>query len=172
MRTLLPDPPPAEFEKLLERRRRAGADRHDEVWEGVLHMAPAPHGRHADVQGQLIEILGPPARARGLRRVDAFNLGEPDDYRVPDGGLLDPAPSALYHTTARLVVEVLSPGDETWDKLPFYAAHGVDEVLVVDPDERTINWLGREGGEYRPVERSSLIDLGVAELAEQIDWPV
>jgi hypothetical protein len=35
MRTLLPDPPPAELQPLLERRRRSGADRFDEVWEGV-----------------------------------------------------------------------------------------------------------------------------------------
>jgi hypothetical protein len=27
------------------------------------------------------------------------------------------------------------------------------------------------GGEYRPIERSNVIDLGRDELAEQIDWP-
>ena len=61
MRTLLPDPPPAEFEALLERRRRWGADRHDEVWKGVLHMAPAPGNAHADVQHQLAVLIDAPA---------------------------------------------------------------------------------------------------------------
>jgi hypothetical protein len=42
MRTLLPDPPPAELEALLERRTKLGQDRKDEVWEGVLHLVPAP----------------------------------------------------------------------------------------------------------------------------------
>jgi hypothetical protein len=29
------------------------------------------------------------------------------------------------------VIEIVSPGDESWDKLPFYAAHEVDEALIV-----------------------------------------
>lgn len=65
----------------------------------------------------------------------------------------------------------LSPDDETWQKLPFYAEHKVDEVLVADPAERTVTWLALRDGEYAPVERSGLIDLGPAELAERIDWP-
>jgi Uma2 family endonuclease len=68
-------------------------------------------------------------------------------------------------------VEILSPDDESWQKLPFYAAHDVDEVLIVDPIERTVAWLGLRDGEYHPVQRSGLIELGAVELAEQIDWP-
>jgi hypothetical protein len=41
----------------------------------------------------------------------------------------------------------------------------------VDPHERRINWFALQGDEYRPVERSALIALSSAELAEQIDWP-
>lgn len=96
MRTLVPDPPPAEFEQLLERRRRSGADRRDEVWEGVLHMAPAALRRHADLQAQVIAILHGPARARGLRATGEFNLGDKDDYRIPDAALLEPGPDELY----------------------------------------------------------------------------
>ena len=37
----------------------------------------------------LLAVLRPYARARGLRVIDEFNLGEgPADYRVPDGGLI------------------------------------------------------------------------------------
>jgi hypothetical protein len=43
-------------------------------------------------------------------------------------------------------------------------------VLVVDPAERALHWLGLADGEYRPVERSSVIELGSAELAAQIAW--
>ncbi len=135
-------------------------------------MAPAPHERHAYVQVQLFALLLPPAREAGLRAVDSFNLGEPDDYRVPDGGLRRPGPFDLYVPTASLAIEVVSQGDETWDKLPFYAAHHVDELLIVDPQAQTVQWLAlTEAGTYEPVERSSQIALGPADLAAQIDWP-
>lgn len=48
----------------------------------------------------------------------------------------------------------------------------VDEVLIVDPQERTVNWLGLSGAEYRPIERSGLVDLAAGDLAEQLDWPL
>lgn len=65
-------------------------------------------------------------------------------------------------------MEIVSPGDESWQKLPFYAAHKVDEVLIAD---HTVHWLALADGEYREVQRSGLIDTGPAELAERIDWP-
>jgi len=46
--------------------------------------------------------------------------------------------SWLDPSTAAAVVEILSPDDESWQKLPFYAEHHVDEVLFVDPAQRTI----------------------------------
>ena len=173
MRTLVVDPPTAGLEELLERRRRSGLDRLDEVWEGVLHMVPAPGHGHASVTQQLAELLGPLARASGLEpTMGEFNLGEnEDDFRVPDGGLHRPGASGTWHPTAALVVEIVSPGDESWEKLPFYAAHDVNEALIVNPAKRTVNWLSLTDGEYQPIERSGLIDLSAGELAEQIDWP-
>jgi Uma2 family endonuclease len=173
MRTLVLDPPPPELRELLERRRRSGIDRLDEVWEGVLHMIPAPSRAHARIAQQLAELLGPLARAAGLEAtMHEFNLGDSErDFRVPDGGLHRPDAAEIWHPTAALIVEIISPGDETWDKLPFYAKHQVDEVLIVDPERRSVDWLTLAGGEYRPVEHSGLIELGSAALAERIDWP-
>ncbi len=171
VRTVIPDPPPAEFEALLERRRRSRADTHDEIWEGVYHVTPAPSMAHALIVAQLAELLGPPARAARLAYSAEFNLGESDDFRVPDLGLhRDPLPG-IWHPTAALVVEVISPGDETWDKLRFYANRHVDELLIVDPQERVVDWRALQQGEYRPTRRSRLIELGPAELVERIDWP-
>ncbi len=82
-----------------------------------------------------------------------------------------PGASGVWHSTAALVIEIVSPGDQSWAKLPFYAEHGVDEVLIVDPARRTVSWLALEEGEYRPVERSGLIELGPTTLAEQLNWP-
>jgi Uma2 family endonuclease len=71
----------------------------------------------------------------------------------------------------RWSLEIVSPEDESWEKLPFCAAHGVDEVLIVDPRQRSVSWLGLKDGEYAPIERSGLVDLGAQDLAEQLDWP-
>jgi Uma2 family endonuclease len=90
---------------------------------------------------------------------------------VPDGGLHRGWRDQVWYGTAVLVIEIVSPDDETWNKLEFYAAHGVEELLIVDPAERTVSWLGLTCGEYKPIERSRLIELGAAELAEHIDWP-
>ena len=90
---------------------------------------------------------------------------------MPDGGLHRAGPDQLYYATAALVVEIVSPGDETWEKLAFYAKHGVDELLIVDPQEREVTWLALTEGEYRGIERSALLELGPDELAVRIDWP-
>ncbi len=173
MRTLLPDLPAAELQALLERRRRLDQDRKDEVWEGVLHMVPAPAHRHADLVQQLAELLGPAARAAGLQpTVAEFNLGDSkNDFRVPDGGLHRPGAAEMWHPTAALVLEILSPDDETWEKLPFYAAHHVDELLIIDPATRQVHWLALTANRYEPIDHSALIELGPAELARRLDWP-
>ena len=167
------DPPPPEFEALLARRRRLGLDVLDEVWNGVYVMRQVPAAWHADLAQQLAAILGPLARdAALLPLINISNLGEPDDYRVPDGGLFVPGPDGLYMPTAAMVVEIVASGDGTWEKLDFYAAHGVDELLIVDPLKREVHWLTllSDGG-YQPAEQSALVALGAAALAERIDWP-
>jgi Uma2 family endonuclease len=172
MRTLVLDPVPAEMEALLERRHRLGLDHRDEVWGDTYRMIPPPSFAHQRVAEQLATLLGPPAEAAGLEPlIREFGLGAPEDYRVPDGGLHHPGASGVWHPTAALAVEIVSPGDDTWQKLPFYAAHDVDELLIVDPQERVVHWLGLRGDGYEPVERSALIDLSATELAERIDWP-
>lgn len=173
MRALVLDPATAGFDQLLERRHRSGLDRLDEVWAGVLHMIPAPSLAHARIAQQLAELLGPLARACGLESVmHEFNLGDSEaDFRVPDGALHQPGATGTWLPSAALVIEIVSPGDETWEKLPFYAAHQVDELLIVDPVERAVHWLGLAGGHYREVRHSSLIEFGPAELAKVIQWP-
>jgi hypothetical protein len=172
MRTLVLDPPTAGLGDVLEGRRRSGLDRLDEIWEGVYHMVPAPSGSHASIESQLHQLLGPLATVAGLTMIGQSNLGESEhDFRVPDGALHRSPPAGVWLPTAALVIEIVSPGDESWEKLPFYAAHGVDEVLIVDPQERSVSWLALEHGEYRPVEHSGLLELGARGLAGRLDWP-
>jgi Uma2 family endonuclease len=172
VRTLLPDPPPAEFEALLERRRRRGTDTRDEVWEGVLHMNPPPSFAHERIASELHWLLRPQALAAGLLLVGTVGIGVKDENRVPDLMLQRPQDAEpQWQQTAALVVEIVSPGDETWEKLSFYAAHKVDELLILDPRKRSVDWLALTGGSYEPTERSDLIDLSAAEPAQRVDWP-
>jgi Uma2 family endonuclease len=173
VRTLILDPPTAGLDELLERRRRSGLDRLDEVWDGVYHMVPAPSDAHADIAQQLAVLLDGPARAAGLfPTMHEFNLGASEhDFRVPDGGLHRARRWGTWEHTSPLVVEIVSPGDQTWEKLPFYAKHNVDELLIVDPQERSVSWLALQEGEYRAVNRSAVIALSPDELHDRLDWP-
>ncbi len=171
MPTLVFDPPPAAFEELLDRRRLLDLDRRDEAWDGVLHMIPPPSVQHERIAAALIRLLGPIADGGGLVITGTIGVGGgKDDYRVPDLALLRPGFAPQWNETAALVVEIVSPGDKSWEKLGFYAAHHVDELLIVEPDKRTVAWLALVGSEYQPIETSRVIELGPAKLAELIDW--
>jgi Uma2 family endonuclease len=168
--TLVLDPVPAALEELLEQRRRLDQDRRDEVWEGVLHMIPPPSSEHERPSHRLHVLLDSHAQAAGLEVLGTVGIGDKDDHRVPDLTVQRPPLPSQWHPTAALVVEIVSRGDETYEKLPFYAAHGVDEVVIVDPEKRIVDWRLLEGSEYRASERSGVIALGSRELASQIGW--
>jgi Uma2 family endonuclease len=170
MTTIVLGPRPPELEAFLERRRRLGQDRHDEVWEGRYVVAPFAHSSHGIVQAEIAAALRGPARAAGLVVTVGFNLGVPDDFRVPDGGLHRTPPGTLYVDTAQLVVEVLSPDDQTFSKLDFYAAHGVRELLVADYEERSVRCFALQHG-HEERRTSEVVPLAMTDLQAQIDWP-
>jgi Uma2 family endonuclease len=171
VRTVVLGPRPPELEALLERRHELGQDLHDEVWEGEYHMAPAPHPSHGLLDDEVAAVLRPLARRAGLVGSGPFNLGSPDDYRVPDRGLHRGEPTTTFVPTAAVVVEIASPDDETWNKVDFYAAHLVDELLIVDPRKRSVTWLvlGTDG--YTEQDSSELLGVSSTDVTEQIDWP-
>ncbi len=83
-----------------------------------------------------------PCSANANRRGAGVGIGEgKDDYLVPDLALHRQGYAPQWHPTAALVVEIVSPGDKTWEKLGFYAAHHVDELLIVDPAKQKVDWL-------------------------------
>lgn len=169
MTTIIRGPRPPELEQFLERRRLSGADRFDEVWEGRYVVAPDPHSAHGAVQGELAALLKPVAQRLGLRTALTFNLGRPGDFRIPDAGLI-PGPHGVWHDTALLVVEVLSPDDATFEKLDFYTAHGVRELLVVDVEERSIRCFALQDGQAER-DHSEVLAMTTAQLVAGIDWP-
>ena len=161
-----------EVEALIARRKALGQDGHDEVWEGVYHVAPHAHSNHGIIAYQVGYILFPLARGRGLVPTAEFNLGDHrKSFRVPDFGLHASVPGTLYVPTALMVGEVLSPDDETYQKFGFYADHQVREIVVIDPDARTVEAHRLQDGKYELSDRIDCIDLSCAVLTAQIDWP-
>jgi Uma2 family endonuclease len=162
----------AEIEQVIAHRRALGLDGFDEVWEGEYHVAPHAHSDHGIVDDELAAALRPYARRAGLLGSGAFNLGEPEDYRVPDRGYHRTRPGTLYVATATVVVEIVSPGDETFAKLPFYAAHGVEEAIVALPARQRVDCYDLTTGEAAAVSASRVLGITMAELSQAVDWPV
>jgi len=171
VKTVVLGPRPAELEALIRRRRELGIDTFDEVWEGSYHVAPAGHPAHGYIDNELAVLLAPLARMAGLVGTGPFNLGDPDDYRVPDRGYHRGLPTTTWVPTAAVVVEVVSPDDETYEKFGFYADHGVDELIVADPSARTVTCWMLDGAVHRQTHRSSLLAVTAAELEAGIAWP-
>lgn len=146
----------------LARRKLTGIDRRDELWEGVLHMAPAPSREHQRILDELIVFLLPLLRraARGTVHsgINVFDeTSRSENYRIPDltfvaagresflaeDGIRSGAPDA--------VIEIRSPGDESYDKLPFFASLGVREVIVIDRDTKKPEVYRLAGSQYLAV---------------------
>jgi hypothetical protein len=94
MKAVIADVP----EHILEWRRRTGADQWDEMWEGVLHLAPSPNRDHQRFEYQLLRWLDDNwAERNGCRVYHEINVADPDaakwtdDYRFPDLVMLAPA---------------------------------------------------------------------------------
>jgi Uma2 family endonuclease len=159
-------------ESLLAERRRLGADRWDEMWDGVLHMVPSPSGWHQSLGSELHLVLAPVAKTRGLRALYETAVHTPGridrDYRQPD--LVFFKPEAFHDRgvvgAPELVVEILSPDDESYDKLPWYAALGTREVLIVDPITRAVDLFVLRDGKLVRAEtaRSEVLDATFARI--------
>lgn len=130
---------PKEF---LEARARLGHDRKDELWEGVLHLvSPAGSPIHGVVNLDLTHALSIAGKRLGLLACVEVGVYAPDidpvSYRVPDGALARPEQASDRGLEgAVLVLEVLSPHDESRKKFEFYARVGVSELWLVDPRTR------------------------------------
>lgn len=158
MKTVVLGPAPQELQALIDRRRALGLDGYDEVWDGEYHVAPAASSRHGAVQAAVLALLRDHA-ANPRLVVGPFNLGAAQNYRVPDGGLLRDGDGGLYVSTAALVVEVISPDDESYAKLDHYAQHGVTELIYVHPEQHDVQLRRLTAGTYRAVERLAVVDL-------------
>ncbi len=149
--------------ELLEQRRRAGADKYDEVWDGVYVMHAYPGDEHQDIVGGLQHALREAIQVSGLGRVrPGVNIAaDPSDwkrdYRCPDVVVfLNNTLAKCYDTFwtgGDFVVEVVSPGDESRNKIQFYSRVGVQELLIIDRDPWSLELFRSEKGMLVSVER-------------------
>lgn len=143
---------------ILEDRRSKGLDRRDEVWAGVLHMVPPAAFAHNRLLRDLLIALLQIAKRRGLDVFSELGMFDPkageNNFRVPD--LVVAAPDRFsargIDGAATLVVEVLSPRDESRAKLSFYAEMGVREVWLIHPVTRSTEVFELDDGELVPVK--------------------
>jgi len=154
MKAVMPEVP----SHIVQWRKRTGADRWDEMWEGVLHMPPMPSRTHQEFEGALERWLWSRwARPGGNKVYHQINVasvgGWPNDYRIPDLVLLTPDRFHIdrdeyFDGAPTVVVEIRSRGDETVEKLPFYAKIGVPEVWIIDRDTKAPEIHLLRGAEY------------------------
>lgn len=133
-----------------------------EIVDGDLWLSPRPAGPHTAVASALGDELGPPfKRGRGgpggwiILDEPELHLG--DDIVVPDLGgwrreRLPGVGNVAYFTLAPdWLCEVISRSTEKLDrakKLPIYAAHGVRNVWLVNPLQRTLEVLRLHDGKW------------------------
>lgn len=144
-------------ESFLAARERQGQHKLDERWEGEWHLVNPPRSWHTFLNSALFRVLVVLAEQRGLvGSCEATGLfAAEDDWRIPDQVHCRPEDvSEAGVSSAELVVEVRSPGDESYAKLAFYAARGVEEVLIVHEDRRVELYRCREDGALVQIEQA------------------
>jgi Uma2 family endonuclease len=153
--------------QLLHKRRERGADRYDEVWNGVYVMSPEANDEHQYLATELSyilrHVLGPqgPANVRNGVNVSDREIGWRKNYRVPDVAVRFRDGIAQIRKThwfggPDFLIEIASRGDRSRKKLGFYAAIGVREVMIVDRQPWAIELYRLGDGALGLVGKSTL----------------
>ncbi|MEM1060877.1 MAG: Uma2 family endonuclease [Planctomycetota bacterium] len=131
--------------ELIAERRANGLDRHDEVWEGTYVVMPLPNNEHqilaALLTALLVELVFKQGRGivTGPTNLTDRESDWTENFRAPDLAVFLTDGSAENRDThwlggPDLVIEIVSPGDRSEQKLDFYASVGTREVLLVERD--------------------------------------
>jgi Uma2 family endonuclease len=133
------DHPVVDFESI-------DTSRYEQI-DGLLRERPMPKDRHSEVQGNIIEILGPKARAMGLRVYPELSVDREDtphsDWMTPDVVVAQPDFTRTERRNALppllLVIEILSPEQtvpEMIRKAQRYLDWGVNNVWLIEPHKQ------------------------------------
>jgi Uma2 family endonuclease len=132
-------------ERLKAEREESGADRMDEVWEGVYIVSPLPNNEHQSLASRLhfviFSVIGLDGGGTVFQQVNVSDREEGwmSNYRQPDVAVILEGGRARDCGThwvggPDFIVEILSPDDHAREKIPFYAKVGVRELLLIDRD--------------------------------------
>ncbi|WP_435016555.1 Uma2 family endonuclease [Tundrisphaera sp. TA3] len=154
---------PEDLKQIIRRRRKTGADRYDEVWDGVYVMSPIADNNHQRLASQFViaidGALKPQINAIVLAgtNVSDRKVKWQKNYRVPDVAVFLPGNpaedmDAFWHGGPDFVVEVVSHRDRSRQKLDFYAAVGVRELLLVDRDPWALELYRLDGDHFERVD--------------------
>jgi Uma2 family endonuclease len=155
---------------------RAGSDgsQYDEVWEGVYVVTPLPSNEHQVLVGEFAYVLGEViARPRLGQVLPGANLSDRDqgwekNFREPDVAVFLRSGRAIDRGThwqgaADFLVEIISPGERTREKIPFYSSIGVVELLVIDREPWSLELYRHENGQLTKTGQSTLASPDVLE---------
>ena len=149
-------------EQILERRRAQGNRARDEVWDGVTYIMPEPDNEHQDLSylfglyfGIAVLLRGPGGRINPTSNLSDSVVNWKQNYRNPDLAYFAPSTEAedhgtFWHGGPDFLLEVVSSGDMSRDKLDFYASIGTREVLVLDRDPWRLELYQLRRGKLRP----------------------
>ncbi|MGO9109411.1 MAG: Uma2 family endonuclease [Thermoguttaceae bacterium] len=154
-------------ERLKAQRQAWGADRFDEVWDGVYIMSPQPNVEHQELVSYLVsvlhEVIRPPQGGKVYPGINLSDRAEDWEvnYRCPDvavflAGNLAEKFKAHYRGPADFLVEIVSPHDNAREKIPFYSHLGVRELLIIDRNPWALELFRYNGSELVLAARSSL----------------
>jgi len=153
-------------EQVLALRVGTDGDRYDEVWEGVYIVTPLPSNEHQRLVHKLSMILGQVLDADVGDVFSGVNLSDRDtgwktNFREPDVAVFLRGGRAIDRGThwqgaADFLVEIISPGERTREKIPFYSSIGVVELLIVDRDPWSLELYRNENGQLTKVGQSTL----------------
>lgn len=128
-----------------------------EFVDGHIEVPPMPGDHHQTILGRLWESLTAHARTTGGKALMAPMPMRTiqERFREPDLMFLrrsdDPRRGKHFWTGADLVVEIVSPtgrNRDIVDKRAEYAATGIPEYWIIDPDDETVTVLALNGDVY------------------------
>jgi Uma2 family endonuclease len=137
-------------------------DRYDEMWDGVLVIAPLPNDEHQDLVNELCYIFRLVLdRAAGDRVRPGVNVSDRSEdwthnFRCPDVVVYRANTTAINHGThwqggPDFAVEIVSPGEDATAKLVFYTAVATRELLVIERDPWQLTLYRLDAGQLRSV---------------------
>ena len=167
---------PSELKRLIRRRRRTGADRFDEVWDGVYVMAPIADNEHQSLGLRLaIGFTNALEPAQTTQIFPGCNVSDQPkrwkrNYRCPDVAVFLPGNPAEDRKThwyggPDFAVEILSRFDRSREKFGFYQSVGVRELLLVDRHPWALELDRADGKDWATAGRAE-VTLGGSILSE------